>query len=65
MTAAGILYHRREELVSHLVFQQPFLVLGEARSIKSRVHDVEVEKPLEQQVIMQSFTELSLAAYRI
>jgi len=40
-------------------------VLGEDRGIKRRIHDIQVQKPLEQEVVPQPLTELALTAYGI
>jgi hypothetical protein len=47
------------------VLKKPGLVLGEARGVEGRVHDIEVQEPLEQQVVLQPLAELALAADRV
>jgi hypothetical protein len=47
------------------VLKQPCLVLREARRVEGRVHDIQVQEPLEQQVVLQPFAKLPLAADRV
>ena len=54
-----------EEPVGDVVVQQPVTVLRERRRIKGPVIDRETEEPLEQQVVVQSLTELSLGTDRV
>jgi hypothetical protein len=52
VTVVGLGQHDPEELPGHLVLQQPGLVLGKGRRVKGLIYDVQVQKPLEQQVIL-------------
>jgi hypothetical protein len=56
--------HRRQELARHVVPQQPFLVLGERRGVERRVIDVQVQEPLEEQVVLQLLAEAARARHR-
>ena len=47
----------------HVVLEQTRAVLAEARGVEGRVGDVEVEEPLEQQVVLQPLAELALGAH--
>jgi hypothetical protein len=47
------------------VFEEPSPVLGEAGGIEGRVLQVEVHEPLEEEVVLQAFAELALAADRV
>jgi hypothetical protein len=60
--ATRLIQHRVEEGGRNLVLQQALANLGKRRSVESTVGNVEVQEPLEQQVVLQPFAELSLAA---
>ncbi len=47
------------------MLHQPLLVLGKGRGIEGRVYYVQIQKPLEQQVVLQPLIELVLTAYRV
>ena len=53
-----------EEGVRHAVLQQPLPVLGEGRRVEAAVAHVEVEEPLEEEVVLESLTELAFTAHR-
>ena len=61
---AGFVQHGIEERRRHVMLHEPLAVLGKGRGVEGRVSDVEVEEPLEQQVVLQPLTELPLAADR-
>src|SRR6185437_4132215 len=45
--------------------QQPFPVLGEGGGVEAGLHEVHVQKPAEQDVVVQLFTEGPLAAHGV
>ena len=57
----GFGQHGAEELPGNVVLQQTLLILGEGRGIESRVHHVQIQEPLEQQVVLQLLAELPQA----
>src|SRR4030066_1920454 len=65
MPAAGFRHHGCQKLPGYLVLKKPFFVLGEARGVKGRIHDIEVQEPLEQQVVLEPLAELALTADRV
>ena len=58
--ASALAQHGGAELPRHVVLEQTRAVLAEARGVEGRVGDVEVEEPLEQQVVLQPLAELAL-----
>ena len=62
--AARLGHHLGEEGTRHLRLQQTLAVLGEGRGVEGLVLDVQVEEPLEEQVVAQLLAELALAAHR-
>ena len=58
-------HHLREEGARDVVGEQALAVLREAGGVERLVADVEVEEPLEEQVVAQPLAELALAADRI
>ena len=58
-------HHLREEGAGDVVLEQAVAVLGEAGGVERLVADVEVEEPLEEQVVAQPLAELALAADRV
>ena len=61
----SLLHYLQQKLPGHVGVQQTLPVLGEHRVVETVVHDVQVQEPLEQQVVLQPFAELSLAAHRV
>ena len=53
------------EAPHHVVGEQALAVLREAGGVERLVADVEVEEPLEEQVVAQPLAELALAADRV
>jgi hypothetical protein len=51
--------HGTEELPGYLVLQQPSLILGKGRRVKGLIHDVQVQEPLEKEVILEALAELA------
>ena len=58
-------HHLSEEGARHIVREQPLAVLRERGGIERLIADVEVEEPLEEQVVAQPLTELALTANRV
>lgn len=54
------IHHGREELLSHLVLDQPLPVLGEARVVEGWGGDIHVQEPLEEKVVLEPFAKLAL-----
>lgn len=59
---ACLRHRRREEGARHLVLEQPLTVVAEGGGIEARVHDVQVQEPLEEEVVLEALAELALRA---
>ena len=64
-SAPGFRQHRLHEPGRDIVLHEPPPVLREGRGIEGGVIEVEVQEPLKEEVVLQPFTELALAADRI
>jgi hypothetical protein len=54
-----------EEFAADVVLEQPLPVLGEGAQVEGGVLHVEVQEPLEEQVVAEPFAELALTANRV
>jgi hypothetical protein len=61
-TFRGHLHHPGEEEFHGLVGQQKVLVLGEGTVVPDRVHEVEVQEPAEEKVLLQRLDKKGFAA---
>src|SRR6516164_4316919 len=64
-SALGLGHHRHEELPSDIVLKQPLTILGERAVIERSILDTHVQKPSEEQVIVELLAEQSLAAHGV
>ena len=60
----GFFDHGVQELASETMLQEAFAVLAEGGMVEGGVGDVQVEKPLEQEVVLEAFTELPVTPDR-
>src|SRR5437899_8853672 len=61
----SLVEHGLEEESADVVLQEPVAVLGEGALVESGVLDVEVQEPLEEEIVLEPLAELALAANRI
>src|SRR5438045_2386435 len=61
----GLDNHLVEELLSHLVLEQPLAILGEGARVEARFKQVHVEEPAVQQVVLQFLAEGPFAPYGV
>jgi hypothetical protein len=62
---ASELEHRLEEPPADLMLEQARPVLGETALVEGGVFHIQVQEPLEEQVVLQPLAELALAANRV
>ena len=58
-------HHFIKELLAQPVLQQPLAVLGEHRRVEAGLHEVHVQKPPEEEVVIQLLAEGPLTADRV
>ena len=63
--ASCLAHHLVEELLGNVMLEQPLAVLGEHGRIEARLHQVHIQKPAIQEVVVQLLTEGPLAAHRV
>src|SRR5439155_7126265 len=63
--SSGLPNHRLKEQPPHLVLHQSLAVLAEHRRIKTFFHQLHVQKPAKQQIVVQLLAKLPLASHRV
>jgi hypothetical protein len=61
----GLSHDQLEQRSPHLVVEQPLTILGERRRIEAWFHQLHVQEPAEQEVVVEFLTEGSLTPHRI
>src|SRR2546423_14794539 len=65
LPAPCLLHNGLEEVPRDLVLQEPPSVLAEGGGVEGRIPQVEIQEPLEQEVVLQPLAELTFASNRV
>ena len=58
-------HHFTEQSLAHSMLQQPLPILGEGGGIETGLNDVHIQKPPEEEVVVQLLAECPFTAHRV